>query len=446
MTLYDGTIRVPLANYTKNEDVLVLIDRFTFENKNYTYAQKAYKNTQVPRFLKLFHIQDTDMVFPRGALQWVSSDLKESIYSEQPLSFLSEFKGELRDYQKNALQALLDYDNGYLRMPTGSGKTVVMLAAVCAYNQKTLVLVHTKDLLNQWVDRFQRFTNITPGKLGSGKKDIEEVTVAIYKSVDSTIINQFSVVVVDEAHHSAAPGYLHLLMSYKGPHLYGCTATDITSQGIPAPDRVIGPKLYDMQEQKIVKTGAIIQPNYFVISTPYRVNYDGTQPYIEMALAISENPDRNAMITKLTKRMAENNRTILILTQFVEHGHTLKRLLNDQGCPCQFIYGEMNKNMRQAAIDDTAGGSNRILIGTTIADEGLDIPIIDTLILAAPSKFKGRFLQRIGRALRPLPDKTTAEIYDIVEMQEPLFKGQFYSRLNALKEFYGIKQYHSYTL
>jgi primosomal protein N' len=105
-----------------------------------------------------------------------SFDIEDRRRELQPVHF--QFKGELRDYQKQAVNAALERDHGVLEAATGSGKTVMAIATIAARKQPTIILVHTKELLHQWCDRIKMFLGIDPGIVGAGKLDIKHVTVA----------------------------------------------------------------------------------------------------------------------------------------------------------------------------------------------------------------------------------------------------------------------------
>lgn len=154
--------------------------------------------------------------------------------------------------------------------------------------------------------------------------------------------------------------------------------------------------------------------------------------------AISNNFKRNLKIIDLTIKELNNNKTILILVNKIEHGNLLKALLenklknnkvnvNHNGksydvSNIEFVSGVDDCDKREAIFKSVKSGFTRILIGSTIADEGLDLPCLDTLILAGSGKVSTRAFQRIGRVLRLYPGKTKAIIYDMMDLQSTFYK------------------------
>ncbi len=165
----------------------------------------------------------------------------------------------------------------------------------------------------------------------------------------------------------------------------------------------------------------------------WKGNYNET--YIK---AISHNAERNAIISKLAVKEVNNGKTPLILINKIEHGkillESLKRKLNYQECEVifnnkkytvgniEFVSGEDDINRRQAVFKSIKDGFTKVLIGSTIADEGLDIPCLDVLILAGSGKTSTRAFQRVGRVLRLHANKTNAIVYDFIDMNPTFYK------------------------
>jgi superfamily II DNA or RNA helicase len=193
----------------------------------------------------------------------------------------------------------------------------------------------------------------------------------------------------------------------------------------------------------MIEEKAIIKPDYYVIKTPFQVGYDGSQPYIKMITKLVENQERNLLICSLITSLIDKDagRSILILSPYVKHCETLSNILNKYNYKNSIITGNLHKDIRKEQIEQFKRKETNILIATTIADEGLDIPHIDTLVLACPTKFEGRMLQRVGRILRPSKGKTTAEVYDFYEHTEGLFIGQFNTRSKTMLEYFGIDKF-----
>jgi superfamily II DNA or RNA helicase len=160
----------------------------TLPNPKYRDALKYGRWAgHIPQNIELYtELPGGGIAFPRG---WANKCLQilrkqgfklriEDYRRLQPAVDL-EFQGQLRDYQEDAVAAMLKRDFGILDCPTGGGKTVMALAIIAARRQPALILVHTKELLFQWADRIQEFLGIVPGVIGAGWFTIEPVTVAL---------------------------------------------------------------------------------------------------------------------------------------------------------------------------------------------------------------------------------------------------------------------------
>ena len=143
---------------------------------------------------------------------------------------------KLRDYQQQAIQ---NWERSSMRgcviLPTGAGKTAIGIKAIQIVNASTLVVVPTIDLMEQWAENISRYLStsqnpqdISVGRLGGGKDDIQAITVTTYDSAylrASTIGNQFKLVIFDEVHHLPASGYRSIAEQFIAPYRLGLTAT-----------------------------------------------------------------------------------------------------------------------------------------------------------------------------------------------------------------------------
>jgi superfamily II DNA or RNA helicase len=118
---------------------------------------------------------------------------------------------------------------GCIVLPTGSGKTIIGIKAIERVNSATLIVVPTLDLMGQWTEILSKhFTNAKIGNLGGGTDDIQAITVATYDSAylrAASMGNKFSLIVFDEVHHLAAPGYRSIAEQMAAPYRLGLTAT-----------------------------------------------------------------------------------------------------------------------------------------------------------------------------------------------------------------------------
>jgi superfamily II DNA or RNA helicase len=136
----------------------------------------------------------------------------------------------LRDYQLKALDNWTNAGNrGCVVLPTGSGKTVIGVKAIEMVNSASIVIVPTIDLMDQWTSVLSKyFPDIKIGNLGGGAEDIETITVSTYDTAyirAAALGNKFALIIFDEVHHLAAPGYRTIAEQFASPFRLGLTAT-----------------------------------------------------------------------------------------------------------------------------------------------------------------------------------------------------------------------------
>ena len=151
-------------------------------------------------------------------------------------------------------------------------------------------------------------------------------------------------------------------------------------------------------------------------------------------VGIVRHPVRNSFIIDSVACMYEEGLTILVLVERIDHGLYLKKAIEqDLNTPVIFLQGSNDQNSREIARKKFSSGENRILIATTIFDEGVDIPAIDGLILTAGGKAQHRVVQRLGRGMRPKEDKTILKVIDFMDTHSKILWKHANERLKAYK-------------
>lgn len=351
---------------------------------------------------------------------------------------------ELRDYQKKAIEESLKARRGILQMATGSGKTVVAAAIIAKLGQPALFFVHTKDLLYQAKDYFQKFLGAEVGQIGDGIVDIQPIVVATIQTTSRALgmklskeelseledesvitarelieaiqkkVSTTPLVFFDECHHLPASTCYGIAMKTEAACFrFGLSATPYRSdrQDLMI-EAAVGPRIFTVDSSYLIKRGYLVKPTiYFIpiqptLTTPKYLRYHTVYQH-----EVVENAFRNQTIAEMAHRAAQANQTVLILVTQVKHGQILADLLPD----AILLTGQDRSDYRTQTLDSLRDGSQKIVIATTLADEGLDIPGLDMLILAGAGKSETRALQRIGRALRKTETKSKATIIDFYD-------------------------------
>jgi len=336
-----------------------------------------------------------------------------------------KFKGTLRDLQHQAVNDVLDHFHGVLAAGTGAGKTVMALAIIAERNQKTLVVVHTKELLNQWVQRIKSFLGILAddiGIIGDGKFRIgDQVTCAMVQTARkriNEIKDQFGFVVCDEAHRTPSTTFTDVMDGISAKYRLGLTATPYRRDGL---DKVItifmGPIRHEIKKSKLLQEKHLVNAEVSFEATEFFSSTDASEFYSKVMSELAADPERNRQICRDVKH-AKGDGIRLVLTDRREHAREIQQILSvNHGVDAGLLIGGIGKKDREAVAAGIDEGSIKTLVCTgQLIGEGYDLPGIETLFLAMPIKFSGRLIQYIGRALRPSPGKKRAVIYDYVDI------------------------------
>jgi len=170
---------------------------------------------------------------------------------------------------------------------------------------------------------------------------------------------------------------------------------------------LFGRYVCDISASYLIKKDYLVQPIIRFVDlgsqTSKEKNYAG-----EYKDLIVNNELRNNIIVNLTNDFYEQGLSCLILVKQIDHGNYFKNNIPNS----EFLQGNDSSKKRNQAIDDIRNGDLKVLIATSLADEGLDIPSLDVLILAGSGKSSTRAYQRIGRVIRKYPNKKGAYVID----------------------------------
>lgn len=345
----------------------------------------------------------------------------------------------LRKYQQKAVKKAIKAKMGVLALPVGSGKTIVDLRIIHEVDLSALIVVHTKELLYQWADKVEEVLGIKAGIVGDNKWDEKEVTVAMIQTLLSRGVEKlqkdYAIVLFDECHRtSAAEKFYELGISLPQVYRFGLSATPwrrVRGEEIKI-EAVVGPILYEVRAEDLIKEGFLAKPRFEVIS------YESSMPsfserykelYEDM---IMNNEERNRAIAKKAAELARKGHRVLIDVKRIEHGNFLKEMLEKEGIKAEFLSSQSPN--RWEILEAFKSGEIPVLI-STLLKEGVDIPDISAIILAGGGKSDIMTIQTIGRALRPKKGMK-AVIVDVMD-EDPLLYTHFIERQKALMQYYG---------
>jgi superfamily II DNA or RNA helicase len=343
------------------------------------------------------------------------------------------FSGRLRPFQDKAVAAMAAKDFGILCAPTGSGKTVMALALIARRRQPALIVVHTKELAHQWIQRAATFLDLPAdriGLLGAGRRRLgEQVTVALVQSLYKrapTVAPRIGFLVVDECHRCPSRTFTEAVSAFDARYMLGLSATPYRRDNL---SKLIFWYLGDLHHQvaheQLVATGDVLSAEVIQRETAFLPVSDPVTEYSRMLSELTADDDRNRLISGDVATEAERGEGVcLVLSDRKKHCEALQALLRYRhGLGSGLLTGDLSTAERRAVLASIQEGQSKVLIATgQLIGEGFDCPDLSTLFLATPIRFSGRLLQYLGRVLRPAPGKTRARVFDYVDAQVPVLQ------------------------
>ncbi|PIU53152.1 MAG: restriction endonuclease subunit R, partial [Deltaproteobacteria bacterium CG07_land_8_20_14_0_80_60_11] len=407
--------------------------RLSFPNPAYLGAQKrGFSTWNIPQQIQGYRVEADTLIIPRGFVRQLIGILRGAgvrYRFEDRRRTLSEvaftFHGQLEDFQETAVEAMAARDFGVLAAPTGSGKTVVALALVAMRRQPALVVVHTKELLEQWIARIEEFLEISArevGRIGGGKQIIgDKISVALVQSLykcAGEVAPHVGFLVADECHRCPSRTFTEAVTAFDSRFMLGLSATPWRRDGL---SRLIywyvGDVAHQVDAAALVEVGHVLEAEVVWRETDFEPTFDPSTEYSKMLSELTRDPARNALIADDVAREAGNGGgVLLVLSDRKAHCETLVELLEDRGVKAHLLTGDLSNGERQAVVAALNAGRVKVLVATgQLIGEGFDCRELSTLFLATPIKFNGRLLQYLGRILRPAPGKDRAVVYDYVD-------------------------------
>jgi superfamily II DNA or RNA helicase len=360
--------------------------------------------------------------FPTGLLPRVISILDEMKYqvklndlrkkpAKQINFVLKDSLPALRYYQKTAARKLEEEGRGIVVMPTGTGKTVTIARMIWDLGVKTLIITPSKRINSMMLKTMEK--HFGKGKVAklttkSGRLDklINIVNIQALIKMDPAALADVQAVFIDEFHHSAAETYREVNIKHLKNCYYriGMTATNFRNDGSDiALESVLSHVLYEYTIEQAIKDRNIMQPEFEIVDFQHG-SYNNWQEAYKDGIVLNE--DRNALIADIADQFKD--RHVLILVKEIEHGEALKALIPG----AEFINGDEKDIIQERMMNDFTKGKLKVLIGTSVIGEGVDLPIADTLIMAGGGKARSQIMQNIGRVLRLHPDKKDVLVFD----------------------------------
>ena len=448
------------------EDLLLLNPAFT-NALNYG----GYGGTVIPKYNEYFKENDGVLSVPRGyniPFEATYTDHRFTLEDVEypPLSIV------LRGTQKDAVERymeLRDSGKGVIVLPTGKGKSILGIALSAKLKQRTLVIVHKDDLIDGWKADCKVALGLRPKKVGLIKGKVfrlgQWITLATIQTLSKLnceqeilLKNYFSMIIVDEFHHSAANIY-KLVNEFPAKDRIGLTATDMRNDGLESvlnfyfgdecfrfketidDEDIISPKdviikirnsniVYNPpptylddrgRKATMVKVGEEL---VFIDSLTYKEKKELVEEgvlrmkslsYHAVAEAIQENEEFSVMVAEDIKGEYLNGKSCLVFCKEKEHVRTIERVLIENGVPessIQLYYGDATESKASMKAKAESGECLITIATYAIATEGTNVKKWERLFLAMTFNNAKDTIQAVGRGRRKLEGKTTCVVYD----------------------------------
>jgi len=435
-----------------------LIRLAAFQNPEFHKAQAMRLPTfSKPRIINCSEDFPQHIGLPRGCLDSVmgllqSLEIEAVIIDERfpgtPIDL--KFDGTLRPAQVLAVKAMLEHDIGVLSATTAFGKTVVAAYLIAARRVNTLVLVHRRQLLDQWVTQLSSFLGLDHkaiGRIGGGtRKPSGIVDVAIIQSLSrkgvvDDIVGNYGHLIVDECHHISARSFEIIARQCKAKYVTGLSATVTRKDGHhPIVFMQCGPIRHsvDHRRQAAARPFAhkvIVRKTTF--SLPDRLKTDAPPPIHQLYAALICDENRNRMIVEDVLASVAANRSPVVLTERTKH----LALLADRLCGLVsnviVMKGGMGQKQRRLLAEKLLSISDdeqRVIIATgRYLGEGFDDARLDTLFLTLPVSWRGTLAQYAGRLHRLHDTKREVVIYDYADLEVPMLARMYQRRRSGYR-------------
>lgn len=409
-----------LINYLKEE--------LNFKNSEFIIKKKIGKNTfGTERYFKFVEETENDVIVPRGFIgklihfcreNKIEHDFIDERKKHKAIPFL--FNAQLRKHQQAVIESISKQDLGVIVAPPGSGKTIVALKIISDKLQPALIIVHRKQLVEQWIERIETFLGIPKteiGKIGQGKSRVgKKITIATIQTLSKEfdkpdndyLKTAFGTVIVDECHHIPAETFRNTIAKLQTFYLYGLTATPFRKYN---DGKLIFIHLGEViSEIKSSEISTAQQAKIIIRNTELDVPFNSkTDQFETLSKILVHDSARNKLILQDVVIELKEGKRVVIITERKEHIDPLHQYLK-QSYETITLSGDDTEGNRTSKWKILKEGNYQVLITTgQFFGEGTDLQNANCLFLVYPFSFEGKLIQYIGRVQR---SEVTPTIYD----------------------------------
>jgi len=328
----------------------------------------------------------------------------------------------LRPYQERVLTLVKEESRGIIWLPVNSGKTFIAMQLIADLGVKTLWITRSLELLKQTKTLIETNLGVKHvGVIGAGELDLQPITLGMIQTLSKNtksakymnmLSKYFDMIIFDEVHAVAKNTYEKFVSNLDVYYKFGLSGTpkhrsDVDIMSMLA---AFGDVIVKMDSKTLEEYGVSVPAdiNMIKINNPNN-SFEYTEAYENL---IIYNDARNQIVADMTNTLLQANKQVIIMVDRIAHGEEINRFLDAYGIQAPFIYGEHSIEERQGVIDDFERGKNKVIIASTILNEGMNIYSIDCIIVAGAGMSPIKTIQRVGRVLRKRIGKERALVID----------------------------------
>ena len=361
----------------------------------------------------------------------------------------------LRDYQieicESVREAFKKHRSVMMQMPTGTGKTVVLASLVQQFLDKSLerrdqhcqvlIVAHRIELTEQMGEHLKRY-GIEYGVIAGGRKtkEAEPVIVASIQTLSSKLSSLSSIlspslIIIDEAHHAVAKTYRQLWDVWPEARFLGLTATPYRLSGEGFTD------LFDVlvdswSMKRFIAEGWLSAFDYYsirpdsddqkLIDNLKKRGADGDFQMKELHDTLDVTPCIERLFESF-EQFAFDMKGIVYAID-IAHAEHIAEYYREQGVNALALSSKTDMKERKEAVEAFRASSVivhhqllkdkpiQVLVSVDLFSEGFDCPDVEFIQIARPTLSLAKYLQMIGRGLRPNKGKECCTIIDNVGM------------------------------
>ena len=337
---------------------------------------------------------------------------------------------KLFDYQEDMKEriekALRLHRSVMAQMPTGTGKTYLLTAAIDSFvednpNTKVWIVAHRKELVSQIEETIKKFYSYSSSKNKSLLVSVKAMSIQWLARHYNEIEEEPAMIVIDEAHHALAKTYKVMWERFPKAKFLGLTATpcrlngkgfmdlfDVLVQSWSVPEFICKGRLatYDFVS---IKSDGVMQR---LIDSLQKRGADGDYQNKEMDMLLNKRPS----IERLYQSFEEygKDRKGIVYAINISHAKKIMEQYQEHGIKAVAIDSKTPAAERQADIEAFKKGDIQVLVNVDIFSEGFDCPDVEFVQLARPTLSLAKYLQMVGRGLRVAKGKKNCVIIDNV--------------------------------